>query len=151
MRAVRRTRQLLVQRVAGFVHAYTLYSHVRPFGCSIMLGSYNEHEGAQLFMIEPSGVSFGYYGCAIGKGRQAAKTEIEKRKLSELSMNDAVVEVAKIIYAVHDDVKDKEFELEMSYIGKATNGHHQSVPRAILDRAEEAARRARQEADEGDG
>ncbi|EFB24923.1 hypothetical protein PANDA_000829, partial [Ailuropoda melanoleuca] len=68
----------LADRVAMYVHAYTLYSAVRPFGCSFMLGSYSVNDGAQLYMIDPSGVSYGYWGCAIGKARQAAKTEIEK-------------------------------------------------------------------------
>uniref|UniRef100_A0A8C5WDE6 Proteasome subunit alpha type n=1 Tax=Leptobrachium leishanense TaxID=445787 RepID=A0A8C5WDE6_9ANUR len=68
----------LSDRVAMYVHAYTLYSAVRPFGCSFMLGSYNETDGAQLYMVDPSGVSYGYWGCSIGKAKQAAKTEIEK-------------------------------------------------------------------------
>ncbi|NXW07280.1 PSA3 protein, partial [Fregetta grallaria] len=72
------TERHLADRVAMYVHAYTLYSAVRPFGCSFMLGSYDDDDGAQLYMIDPSGVSYGYWGCAIGKARQAAKTEIEK-------------------------------------------------------------------------
>lgn len=57
-------------------------------------------EGPQLYMIEPSGVAWvmklchssvtplhvltgiqGYHGCAVGKAKQAAKTEIEKLKV----------------------------------------------------------------------
>ena len=33
-------------------------------------------------MIEPSGLYWGYYGAATGKGRQAAKAELEKLDLS---------------------------------------------------------------------
>ncbi|KAB0374568.1 hypothetical protein FD755_013060 [Muntiacus reevesi] len=98
----------LADRVAMYVHAYTLYSAVRPFGCSFMLGSYSVNDGAQLYMIDPSGVSYGYWGCAIGKARQAAKTEIEKLQLLlsnifpismswEMTCRDVVKEVAKII------------------------------------------------------
>ncbi len=39
--------------------------------------------------------------------------ELEKLKLSELSCREALSSIAKIIYSVHDDVKDKEFELEL--------------------------------------
>ena len=74
----------LADRVAMYVHAYTLYSSVRHFGCSFMLGSYSANDGAQLYMINPSGVSYGYWGCAIGKARQAAKTEIEKLQVTSL-------------------------------------------------------------------
>jgi Proteasome subunit len=41
-----------------YMHAYTLYSAVRPFGCSVALGSYDEVDGPQLYMVDPSGVSF---------------------------------------------------------------------------------------------
>uniref|UniRef100_A0A2K5LWN8 Proteasome subunit alpha type-3 n=1 Tax=Cercocebus atys TaxID=9531 RepID=A0A2K5LWN8_CERAT len=88
----------LADRVAMYVHAYTLYSAVRPFGCSFMLGSYSVNDGAQLYMIGPSGVSYDYWGCAI-----------------EMTCRDIVKEVAKIIYIVHDEVKDKAFELELGW------------------------------------
>lgn len=51
----------LADRVAMYKHAYTLYSAVRPFGCSVALGSYDEVDGPQLFMVDPSGVSFVCY------------------------------------------------------------------------------------------
>lgn len=38
----------------------------------------------------------GYYGVAIGKGARAAKTEIEKLKLSEMTAREAVKEAAKM-------------------------------------------------------
>ena len=37
-----------------------------------------------------------FYGTAVGKGRQAAKTEIERLKLGEISSEQGVVEVAKM-------------------------------------------------------
>ena len=40
-----------------FVHAHTLYSSVRPFGVSCILGSYGV-DGPEMFVIDPSGVSF---------------------------------------------------------------------------------------------
>ena len=39
------------------------------------------------------------------------------------------------IYSVHDEVKDKAFELELSWIGKETNGLHQAVPKKLHDEA----------------
>jgi 20S proteasome subunit alpha 7 len=41
------------------------------------------------------------------------QVELEKLKLSELTCREAISSIAKIIYSVHDDVKDKEFELEL--------------------------------------
>lgn len=37
-----------------------------------------------------------YRGCAIGKGQQAAKTEIEKYKLFDLPCREAMKYVAKM-------------------------------------------------------
>lgn len=48
----------LNERVASFMHTYTLYSAVRPFGCSVVLGSYEQADGPAMYMIDPSGVSY---------------------------------------------------------------------------------------------
>lgn len=140
-----------------------------------------------------------YYGCAIGKAKQTAKTEMEKMKLADMTCRQLVKEAAKIIYIVHDEVnyalaivvqryiiyvtsfnwlfdltretnirciwamlncstfsikvihtlcsitsilrqiivscgifgvqvKDKDFELELSWVCEETNGFHQFVP-----------------------
>lgn len=38
----------------------------------------------------------GYHGCATGKAKQSAKTEIEKLKLGNMSCRDIVKEAAKM-------------------------------------------------------
>lgn len=38
----------------------------------------------------------GYNGAAVGKGRQLAKTELEKLKLTELTTREAVYEAARM-------------------------------------------------------
>jgi len=139
--------RVLCDRLSGFVQLYTLYAHVRPFGCSVLLAGVHRKKEPQLYCIEPSGVSWGYFGCAIGKGRQAAKTEIEKLNLSEMTCRQAVVEVAKIIYSVHDDVKDKEFELELSWVCEESGNKHVMVPKEIKEQAEKIAQAAVEEED----
>ena len=62
----------------------------------------------------------------MGKGRQAARNEIEKLKLSEMTCRQGVVEAAKIIHRVHDE-DGKPFEVEMSWICDETNREHQRV------------------------
>jgi len=136
----------LKNRVAMYMHAYTLYSSIRPFGCSIIMGAH-EFDGPQMFCIDPSGTSWGYYGCAIGKAKQAAKTEIEKLKLKDMTCQQLVKEAAKIIYVVHDEVKDKSFELELSWVGEITNGKHEFVPQKVFEEAEAFAKKAVEEND----
>ncbi|KAF8370017.1 hypothetical protein HHK36_031956 [Tetracentron sinense] len=140
----------LADRVASYVHLCTLYWWLRPFGCGVILGGY-DRDGPQLYMVEPSGVSHRYFGAAIGKGRQAAKTEIEKLKLSEMTCRQGVIEVAKIIYGVHDEAKDKAFELEMSWVCDESNRQHQkvisSLLKGLLEEAKAAAKAALEEMD----
>uniref|UniRef100_A0A7N8Y7X4 Proteasome subunit alpha type n=1 Tax=Mastacembelus armatus TaxID=205130 RepID=A0A7N8Y7X4_9TELE len=133
----------LSDRVAMYVHAYTLYSAVRPFGCSFILGSYDKDDGPQLYMVDPSGISYGYWGCAIGKAKQAAKTEIEK-------LQSVLFDVLCRIYIVHDEVKDKAFELELSWVGEITNGRHELVPKDVREEAEKYAKDSLEEDDDSD-
>ena len=106
--------KVLAERLAGFVHAYTMYWSVRPFGSAVLIAG-KDADGPFMWMVEPSGLTYNYFGCAIGKGKQPAKVEIEKLKLGELTCREVLKDVARIIYSVHDDVKDKEFELELRY------------------------------------
>ncbi|KZW04286.1 20S proteasome subunit [Exidia glandulosa HHB12029] len=134
----------IADRLGLYVQAYTLYSSVRPFGISSILGAVDK-DGPIMFVVEPSGVFYGYHGAAVGKGSQLAKTELEKLKLAELSTRQAVFEAARIIYLVHDDAKDKDFELEITWIGDETNGQHQIVPKDLLAEAEQKAKDAMEE------
>lgn len=143
--------KVLAERLAGHIHTHTLYWYLRPFGCTIMLGSYDENAvapnvqtltpqtqpqvGAQLYMIDSSGICYRYHGCAIGKHRQAALSELEKLKYDTMTCEQAVKEVARIIYKYHDDIKDKEFELELSWVGKPSGGKHVMVPAEIRQAA----------------
>lgn len=136
--------EILAERLGMFVHAYTLYWSIRPFGCAVLLGCVDEEtKKPSLFCIEPAGLVHKYQGTASGKGAQAAKTEIEKLFASlgeELTCEKALVHAARILNKVHDE-KDKEFELEMSWISPASNYEHSIVPPALLKAAEAEAKK----------
>jgi 20S proteasome subunit alpha 7 len=173
----------LASRMGGYMQAYTLYQSVRPFGITGIIGGFDtelelpvdgevgsgpavgaggkskskdkKHGGPFLYMIEPSGVYWGYYGAATGKGRQAAKAELEKLDLAGagLSLEDGVKEAARIIYVAHDDNKDKEFELEMTWVSGAdgpTKGRHEEVPKALREEAERLAKKSFDDDDDED-
>lgn len=128
----------LKDRLGAYVGAYTCSSAVRPFGASLVLASYDK--GPLLYLVEPSGSAIGYFYAAAGKGKQAAKAELEKLKYSTMTCRELVKEAARIIYAVHDEVKDKAFKLELSWIGEHTNGQHQPVPEDIYREADQYAK-----------
>ncbi|VEU23794.1 DEKNAAC105018 [Brettanomyces naardenensis] len=148
--------QGLIDRLGYFVQAYTCYNSVRPFGINAIVGGIDS-KGPHLFMVEPSGTYWGYYGTATGKGRQSARAELEKLDLPNISAKDAVKEAARIIYLAHEDNKDKDFELEVSWVSKSeTNGVHQFVPKELFDEAVKYAEEEQEsdededESDEGD-
>jgi len=172
----------LADRVGAYVQAHTLYNSVRPFGISAIIGGWDaetevnvdgvvgsgpkvgaggktqgvKEGGPYLYMIEPSGLYWGYYGAATGKGRQAAKAELEKLKLDPkdgecISLEEGVKEAARIIYVAHEDSKDKDFELEMTWVSAVngpTKGRHEEVPKTLKEEAERLAKAALEGEDE---
>lgn len=132
--------QVLADRLASYLHLFTLYWYLRPMGSGILLAGYDK-DGPQLYLVETSGEVHRYFGTAIGKGRQAAKTEIERLKLGEMTCREGVKAVAKIIYAVHDE-KDKDFELEISWVCDESGKEFKRVPADLLAEAEAAAKAA---------
>lgn len=141
--------KLEAERVAAYAAAYTLYGGVRPFGATVMIGGI-DRQGPQLYMVDPAGVSWGYFGAATGKARQAAKTEIEKLDLANMDARTAVIEAAKIIYKVHDEAKDKNFELELGWVCADSKNVFQMVPAELYTEAKNLALQAVKDAEEGD-
>jgi 20S proteasome subunit alpha 7 len=114
-----------------------------------------KHGGPFLYMIEPSGMYWGYYGAATGKGRQVAKAELEKLDLpaGNMSLEDAVKQAARIIYIAQKDNKDKDFELEMTWISGPdgpTKGRHVEVPKELREEAERLAKAEDEDDDDDD-
>jgi len=130
--------KVLVDRIAGFMHAHTLYWYYRPFGCSVLIGT-NGDDGPELYQVDPSGVSHRFFATAIGKNKEAAKSELEKLDFTKITCKKAVFEIARIIYKLHDDSKDKNFKLEMSWSCEESDKIHAPVPEDILGEACKAA------------
>jgi 20S proteasome subunit alpha 7 len=133
---------ILADRLGLFMHAYTLYWSIRPFGCSVLLGCVDKDtKEPSLFTVDPAGLVHKFRGNALGKGRQAAKTEIEKILAKDPpTCEQALPMVAKILHKVHDE-KDRSFELECSWICPASNYEHSVVPADMLKVAEDEAKR----------
>jgi 20S proteasome subunit alpha 7 len=132
--AVPMSAKMLAERLGLFVHMFTLYGGVRPFGASVLLGVMDE-KGPALYGIDAPGTVLKYHGHALGKGARASKGEIEKLDLKTLTCAEAVKQIALIIHKVHDE-KDKAFDLEMSWICPQSNNEFQLVPEAITAEAE---------------
>jgi 20S proteasome subunit alpha 7 len=111
----------------------TVYASQRPYGTSVILGSYDHIKGLGLFMIEPSGSCYEYYGCASGRGKQLARNEIEKKNFREMDVEEALPHIAKILLTAQEEMKEKKMEIEMSIISEKTGYKHVVLDRAFVD------------------
>lgn len=149
--------QTLAARLSTYVHYFTLHGALRPFGCSTLVAAYDPAASRHsLHMVEPSGVSYEYFGAAAGRGRQPARTEMEKLAINPKTAGDdglitvaeAVRQLTKIVYTLHDAAKDKPFELEMSWLSEGTGWKHAGVPRDVIAEATAWAKKEIEEAEE---
>lgn len=90
------TGKVLAERLAQYMHNNTMYLWTRPYGCTVIIASFDETKGPALYQIDPSGQCFGYFGCASGKGRQLARNEIEKLNPKSTTCREAVFHMAKM-------------------------------------------------------
>ena len=128
----------LAERLAGYLHAYTCYWYLRPFGASVLVAGYNqESQQHELWMAEPSGDVAQYRGAAAGKGTRSAKTEIEKGRFMDKTCREALPEIARVLHTVHDTSRDKPFALEMYWLCKESSWLAAAVPAELVKEAEE--------------
>ncbi|KAK9828499.1 hypothetical protein WJX72_000385 [[Myrmecia] bisecta] len=135
---------VLAERTASYVHLFNLYWYLRPCGSAALIAVY-DRDGPQLYLVEPSGTGHRFFGTAVGKGRTAAKNEIEKLKLEELTCRQGVLEIAKILHNVHDE--EKPFEMELAWICDESNREFQRVPADMVTEANTKAKAAKDDSD----
>lgn len=137
--------RVLAERIAMYVHAFTQYGSVRPFGSTVLLASVDPVTGSpSLYTIDPSGIVAKNFGMSVGKGRQSARSAIEKLNLQELSARDALNNAARMLLKGQDKDTEKERQNDFEYlwISKETNGIPTHVPDALVKEIEEEAKRA---------
>ena len=147
--------KLLADKLGDFMHYFTLHSSLRSFGAACVLGGYDaEMKEFTLSMAEPNGAAYSYYGVAVGNGKQAAKTELEKLNLHKepCTSVEAVKHICKILMMLHAENKDnasKPLEMELSWICQESGLKHVGVPQDTITEAKVWAQ-AQLEEDEDD-
>ena len=114
----------VADRLGLFVQQHTLYSSVRPFGAAAIVAGV--HPRPALFMVEPTGRVHGYKAIAIGRGRQHARTELEKLLAAatntandQLSTAEGVKELIRILVVARQEdpaARERQVELEVAYL-----------------------------------
>eukprot|EP01061_Rhynchopus_euleeides_P032031 TRINITY_DN5309_c0_g1_i1.p2 TRINITY_DN5309_c0_g1~~TRINITY_DN5309_c0_g1_i1.p2 ORF type:complete len:234 (+),score=105.58 TRINITY_DN5309_c0_g1_i1:146-847(+) len=78
----------LARKLAEIMQEYTQTTGVRPFGCSLLLAG-TDYLGTHLYQIDPSGLYIAWKAAAIGKGKNNAKSYLEKRFSDDMEVEDA--------------------------------------------------------------
>lgn len=136
------TGPLLADRLGLKAHDKTIYARSRPYGAAVIIAGYDVLEGYTLNMVEPSGVAYGYTACAIGKGKQIAKSEFDKQNFKDKTCKEALFFITKLLTQCHDEFKEKKFEIEISVISKDNGNTHQILPREVRRDLEKQAAEA---------
>ncbi|KAJ5066057.1 proteasome endopeptidase complex [Anaeramoeba ignava] len=77
------------REIANIMQEYTQSGGVRPFGISLLVAGY-DHNGPQLYQVDPSGSFWAWKASSIGKNSDNAKTFLEKRYSDSISLEDAI-------------------------------------------------------------
>lgn len=91
-----------------------------------------------------------YFATAIGKSKQGSASELEKLDFSKLTVAEGVKHIARILYKLHDEMKDKELDVELSWVCDASDRKHVSVPNDIAQEAIRLAKEAKRKEDMDD-
>jgi 20S proteasome subunit alpha 7 len=130
---------VLAERMGMKAQMNTVYASQRPYGTSMILANYDSIKGAALFMIEPSGSCYEYYGCASGRGKQLARNEIEKKNFRSMTVQEALPLIAKILLKSQEEMKEKKQELEISVLSEENGWKHTILDRSLVDQMTEQA------------
>ena len=109
----------LAERLGLYIHAYTQYWSVRPFGCALLVGGLKAGSAGELFGVDVTGLVTKYRAFAVGKGRQTAKNELEKtREFGNLTAEEAALIAVKTLIKAHDE-NDRDTEIELVLVSPA--------------------------------
>merc|ERR1712032_92677 len=122
--------RLLVERVGNYVHAHTLYSSYRPLGTALFISTCDDGEFG-LWQVMNNGEVFKYFGCSLGKGKPSTSTDIEKGNFRELTVEQALPLVAKMVCKAHSEARENSYEFEASWISAQTDFKHAIVPNEL--------------------
>lgn len=123
--------KILTERLSIYVHAHTCHWGARPFGCCVMISSF-ESGKYHLYMLETSGNFYEYYSCTHGKGRQYVKSAVEKDNfvIRNKNINEGIEDALRILIKSYEG--ERETEYDAGIISAETNGKHKLVDKGVI-------------------
>ncbi|KAL7071686.1 hypothetical protein ACQ4LE_009110 [Meloidogyne hapla] len=140
----------LAERVAMNAHIYTL-GISRPFGASVFITSWDQKEGSSIYCIETSGQCYKYYGWAIGKNAQAAKSEIEKIRgigqTCEYGKEELIKRAIHVLLTTREE-GTSEHRIEIGWIGEDSNEVFEVINQSEVNKLEKVVAKQMDEEDD---
>lgn len=106
----------IVKDSAQLMQEYTQSGGVRAFGVSLLVAGY-DHDGPQLYQVDPSGAGFGWKATAIGKNYVNAKNFLERRYNDEVELDDAI-HIALLTLRESYEGEMTEHNIEVGIVGE---------------------------------
>lgn len=101
----------LAKESANLMQEYTQMGGVRPFGICTFYAGY-DRLGGHLYQVDPSGAYYELKAGAIGKGRQKATLNLERRYNDNLSLDDGISIILDTLREGYDgELNEKNIEI----------------------------------------
>mmetsp|Transcript_13076 Transcript_13076/g.15785 ORF Transcript_13076/g.15785 Transcript_13076/m.15785 type:complete len:253 (-) Transcript_13076:417-1175(-) len=113
----------MAQHLCDTKHGYTQFGGLRPFGVSFLFAGWDKHYGFQLYQSDPSGNYGGWKATAIGANNQAAQSILRQDYTEDISLNDAIKLVIKILSKTMDSTSLTPDKFELSAVTKDEEGN----------------------------
>lgn len=110
----------LVRRLSDIKQAYTQHGGLRPYGVSFIYAGWDDRNGYQLFMSNPSGNYSGWKATSIGNNNSTAQTVLKQDYKEDISLKDAVELAIKVLSKTMDSSTLSPEKIEFATLGKSS-------------------------------
>nr|UXY87411.1 26S proteasome SU alpha7 [Cryptomonas sp.] len=104
------TGKLIVYRICSFLHLYTLYWHIRPLACSLIIGTISTCS-LELYLVLLTGFFTKCFGCAVGENSELIKTSLETLLIRSLSCRKNIESIIRILKNSKTNEKIRKLEI----------------------------------------
>ena len=92
----------LVTLVSDYMHSYTQYGGLRPFGVAFLFAGWDRHHGFQLYQADPAGNYTGWKATAIGGNSTSAMAGLRSDFSEQQSLADATKMAVRVLTKAMD-------------------------------------------------
>jgi proteasome alpha subunit len=104
--------EAITKEICDLKQLYTQNAGVRPFGVSLLIGGIDPTGECRLYVTDPSGAYWAYYGNAIGSGEQDVKDFLEKNYSASIDLEAAkIVSIKTLIKVVEGDLDNEKIDM----------------------------------------